>query len=140
MLVLFIVGSVMLYALATRSVIDLSVSHERNPLFVKLSSGDVRNAYGIRVLNKTHDDRTYSLSVSGIEGAQISLKGHGNELLEALSVSAGQVGRFDIFVTVPKASLPEQARTPIILTVEDQSTARNSGSVSYETMFIAHHR
>ena len=35
----------MLYTLATGRVLDVSVLHDRNPLFVSLSDGSVRNAY-----------------------------------------------------------------------------------------------
>ena len=44
-----IVGAVMLYALATRSVLALDVLRDRNPLYVTLSNGDIRNGY-------THQD------------------------------------------------------------------------------------
>ena len=57
-----IVGSIMLYALATRSTMDVNVLHERNPLFVKLSDGGVRNDYTVRLLNKGTERSSYWMS------------------------------------------------------------------------------
>ena len=42
----------MTYALATRHNEGVSVLHDRNPLFVRLSDGSLRNAYTVRILNK----------------------------------------------------------------------------------------
>ena len=40
----------MLYALLTRTLLDINVLHDRNP--VALSDGSIRNAYTVRLLNK----------------------------------------------------------------------------------------
>src|SRR5439155_19726227 len=42
------VGAIMLYALLTRSLLDVNVLHDRNPVAVKLSDGSIRNAYTVR--------------------------------------------------------------------------------------------
>ena len=62
--VIAIAGAIMLYSLATRTLLDISVLHDRNPLFVTLSDGSVRNAYTVRFLNKRNDLRVFELSVS----------------------------------------------------------------------------
>ena len=57
------VGGIMLYTLATRQ--DLSASaviHDRNPMFVRLSDGRVRNGYTLRILNKKLQEREFTLS------------------------------------------------------------------------------
>ena len=53
----------MIYALATRSNDGVSVLHDRNPLFVRLSDGSLRNAYTVRIINKT--PRTESVRAQG---------------------------------------------------------------------------
>ncbi|WP_375313774.1 cytochrome c oxidase accessory protein CcoG [Bradyrhizobium sp. A5] len=63
-----IVGSIMLYTLATRATMDVNVLHERNPLFVQLSDGGVRNDYTVRILNKGAQ-RSFALEVFGLPGA-----------------------------------------------------------------------
>src|SRR4029079_7490331 len=47
-----VVCSIMLYALVTRSLLDVNVLHDRNPVAVKLSDGSIRNGYTLRFLNK----------------------------------------------------------------------------------------
>jgi len=70
-----VVGGMMLYTLATRSFLDISVLHDRNPLAVKLSDGSVRNAYTVRFLNKRPHSRSVALDVYGVPGAQIHVVG-----------------------------------------------------------------
>jgi polyferredoxin len=56
----------------------LSVIHDRNPIFVRLSDGSIRNAYTIRVSNKHLAPRHYTLSVEGLPAR-----------LEAIGTEAG---------------------------------------------------
>jgi cytochrome c oxidase accessory protein FixG len=72
--IIAIVGSVMLYALATRTTMSVNVLHDRNPLFVLLSDGGVRNNYTVRILNKG-PERTFVLDVSGLPGAELHITG-----------------------------------------------------------------
>jgi cytochrome c oxidase accessory protein FixG len=73
--IIALVGGIMLYSLLTRSVLDLSVLHDRNPLFVTLADGSIRNAYTVRVLNKRNDIRTVQLHVDGLPGAEVHVVG-----------------------------------------------------------------
>ena len=56
--IIVLVGAVMAYALATRSFTEITVRHDRNPLFVTLSDGSTRNAYTVHLLNKRPETRT----------------------------------------------------------------------------------
>jgi cytochrome c oxidase accessory protein FixG len=70
-----VVGSVMTASLAMRQSLYLSVMHDRNPLFVRLSDGSIRNGFTIRVANKNLDERRFTLSVEGLSGARIDIVG-----------------------------------------------------------------
>ena len=50
--IIALVGAVMLYSLATRNNMSVNVLHERNPLYVQLSDGGVRNDYTVRILEQ----------------------------------------------------------------------------------------
>ncbi|MBV9565225.1 MAG: cytochrome c oxidase accessory protein CcoG [Bradyrhizobium sp.] len=63
--IIAVVGSIMLYVLATRSLLDVNVLHDRNPVAVRLSDGSIRNAYTIRLLNKSGFDRVIAIDVDG---------------------------------------------------------------------------
>ena len=51
---------------ATMTNASLSVQHDRDPLAIRLSDGSVRNAYTVKILNKSSTAHSYKLSVSGI--------------------------------------------------------------------------
>ncbi len=48
---------IMLVGLLLRPTLDVNVLRDRNPLFVKLSDGGVRNGYTLKILNKLHEPR-----------------------------------------------------------------------------------
>lgn len=125
------VGGLMLYALATRSPVELAVLHDRNPLFVQLSSGEIRNGYMVNVLNKTHDDRTYTLSIDGIENAQIRVQAGEDMNPENLTVYADSVGHFRVFLSAEKQ---KSARQEMTFTITDNES-KVSETVS--TIFVS---
>ena len=69
------VCAVMLYALLTRSLLDLNVLHDRNPVAVKLSDGSIRNGYTLPFLNKRGFDRVIAVDIDGPADAQIHIVG-----------------------------------------------------------------
>ena len=73
--VMAVVGAVMTYSLATRHNDAVSVLHDRNPLFVRLSDGSLRNAYAVRILNKSLDSRAFLLKVGGLPDADVDVIG-----------------------------------------------------------------
>lgn len=107
--ILAAVGSAMLYALLTRSPLEISVLHDRNPLFVQLSDGEIRNGYELKILNKTHEHRHYTLQVNGIEGARIEVKSAGDSAASDLFVEAEHVGDFHVFVHASLEAAPPKA-------------------------------
>ena len=44
-------------AAAQRPTLEINVLHDRNPLFVRLSDGGMRNGYTVKILNKLHEPR-----------------------------------------------------------------------------------
>jgi cytochrome c oxidase accessory protein FixG len=74
--IIVLVGAVMTYTLATRRSDGVSVIHDRNPIFVRLSDGALRNGYTIRILNKTLDAQSYTLNVSGLPDAEVEVIGN----------------------------------------------------------------
>src|SRR3954453_7218297 len=69
------VGAIMLYALLTRSLLDVNVLHDRNPVAVKLSDGSIRNAYTVRLLNKHGFDRIIAIDIDGPVNATVHVVG-----------------------------------------------------------------
>ena len=63
------VGLAMMFALGTRTRLDVSVAHDRNPLWVRLSDGAVRNAYTVKFRNMESRPRTVKLAIGKLPGA-----------------------------------------------------------------------
>ena len=86
--IIALVGAVMTFTLATRRNDGISIIHDRNPLFVRLSDGAVRNGYAIRILNRAVEPQSYTLKVSGLPEAAIEVIGTtGNPRANRLSTS-----------------------------------------------------
>ncbi|MHA1128816.1 MAG: FixG Ig-like domain-containing protein, partial [Alphaproteobacteria bacterium] len=58
------VGLGLLVALFVRPDIEVNVSPIRNPVFVALSDGTIRNDYDLRILNKHGDERPFHITVT----------------------------------------------------------------------------
>lgn len=70
-----LVGLAMLFALMIRDRIDLNVLHDRNPQFVVLSDGSIRNGYTVKLLNMIPQPRSVTLRMEGLPGATMSISG-----------------------------------------------------------------
>jgi cytochrome c oxidase accessory protein FixG len=99
--IISLIGCAMLYTLVMRAPLELHVLHDRNPLYVKMSDGDVRNGYDIKILNKTHDLQSYTLLLHRLENASLTFGGAGDVTADGLKVAPGQVGHFRVFVKAP---------------------------------------
>jgi cytochrome c oxidase accessory protein FixG len=102
MAIMAVVGGVMLYGLLTRSPVEMHVNHDRNPLFVLLSDGHIRNGYDIAIMNKTHEDRRYKLELEGLGDIQMQVQAAGHVEPQSMPVFADNVGHFRVFVTAEK--------------------------------------
>lgn len=128
--VIAVVGCLMLYALIFRSPLELHILHDRNPLFVQLSSGEIRNGYTIKILNKTHEFQTYSLKLEGLENASLSVKAAGNITADELTVPADSVGAYHVFVSANVK--PDEARDIVFTLRSSDGTMEDS----YDSKFI----
>lgn len=136
MAILSVVGAVMLYSLVNRAPLDLHVLHDRNPLFVTLSDGTVRNGYNVKILNKAYDDKYYRLKVEGLDGYTIRIQGAGDVTPDNLHVFADSVGHFRAFVTAPKQNTARKEIRFIIEEVGEQGAAEMQTDV-YESHFAS---
>jgi len=102
-----IIGLAMLTALLMRDRVDLSVSRQRNPLYVQLSDGSIRNGYTIKLLNMEPRPRDFTLSLEGLDGA-VMWDSHATESAAArtltITVGPDQLEARQIYVrATPKA-------------------------------------
>ncbi|MFQ5774362.1 MAG: cytochrome c oxidase accessory protein CcoG [Kiloniellaceae bacterium] len=126
-----VVGAAILVGLTTRAALDVNVLRDRNPLFVTLSDGAIRNGYTLKVINKLHDERRYRLSVEGLADARIGVVGDRGGVEALLTVKPDRLASFRVFVTVPREALTDAA-TPVTFAVTDTADATR---VTYDTVF-----
>jgi cytochrome c oxidase accessory protein FixG len=117
--IMVLVGALMTYTLATRSTLGVSALHDRNPVFVRLADGSLRNAYTIRLTNKTLDARPFRLEVLGLNEVTLDVIGepHTAEQSALLEVGQDQTRELRVLLTVPKGDQP--ASRPIRFRLTD---------------------
>lgn len=96
-----IVGAIMLVALLNRSVLEVNVLRDRNPLFVQLSDGSIRNGYTIKILNKRHESRKFRLGTQNLLGASIRIVGFEKDVDPVIDVVPDDLRALRVYVTVP---------------------------------------
>ena len=112
-----IFGLLLVYGLFIRPEIDFTVAPERNPQFVTLSDGSIRNAYDIRLRNKHGEERPFRVHVSGDIALHIELEG---TIYDQVSVPADNTALQRVYVTAPRSSEPADAeRTEVRFWIED---------------------
>lgn len=77
---ILLMGAYLVYDLSTRTEFEESVQQIRQPIFVTLSDGEIRNRYQIRVTNKTDHDQDYVISTSGIPTQAVEYDSGSNEM------------------------------------------------------------
>jgi polyferredoxin len=70
-----LVGVGLVVGLFVRSPIDIDVSPVRNPLFVTLADGTIRNAYDLRLRNMHHEPRKFALSFTADAPLRLTIQG-----------------------------------------------------------------
>jgi cytochrome c oxidase accessory protein FixG len=129
--VLLTVGGIMLFGLTTRATIDLNVLRDRNPTYVRLSDGSVRNAYTVKVMNRAQETRMLNMQVEAPEGFSIKVIGMENVTLPVpVEVPADRLRTLRVLVTVPDRSVTGSSM-PVSFVFTDAATkeARRNDTV-----------
>ncbi|MEM6616216.1 MAG: FixG Ig-like domain-containing protein, partial [Pseudomonadota bacterium] len=61
------IGLTMLGVLATRDRLDIGLEKDRNPIFVKMSDGSIRNGYTLKIKNMEQEPRRFNVTVEGFD-------------------------------------------------------------------------
>ena len=112
-----LVGVGLIVALFVRPNIEFTVAPVRNPIFVTLSDGSVRNTYDIRLRNKNPEERMFEISLTGNLAFGLSLD---DTPYASVSVPADSTMLQRVFVTAPGGSDPATAEfTDLRFWIED---------------------
>jgi cytochrome c oxidase accessory protein FixG len=125
-----LVGFGLLFALFIRQDIDMTVAPVRNPTFVVLSDGSVRNTYDVRLRNKHGEDRGFVVHVSPEDKFELKLEGYDGNITD-VPADATKLQR--VYVIAPAGSEEAKAeRVDIDIWVEDPIATE---SVSKSSIF-----
>jgi len=119
--VILLVGGIMLFTLATRDFLSLNVIHDRNPPFVILSDGGVRNAFTLRILNKQTEARSFAIEVSGLPGATLQVVGAVVDEAGTPIVDVQRDRTREFRATVTSTEVPGPEMTDLTFSVTDLS-------------------
>ncbi len=130
LIVLLLTASLMVFGLSTRTTLEFSALKDRSLPYVRLSTGEIRNTYTLKIANKQRDPRTFRLSVDGISGASLDVIGETDLAGRGLVLEPNAVESYRVLVTAPAAGLPSGgADIRIVLT--DAGGARTTASTRF---------
>jgi cytochrome c oxidase accessory protein FixG len=126
------VGVAMMLALGARTRLDLSVSPDRNPLWVQLADGDIRNAVTVKVRNMEARPRPVRIELVGLPGGAMwdslsSEKTAARALV--VQVPADQVEKRRLYVRAPRSGPENYALRLVAL---DGEPAGDTDEVRFE--------
>ncbi len=125
-----LVGVGLLVALLVRGSIDLTIAPVRNPTYVTMSDGTIRNTYDVRLRNKNGEDHDFQFSIKEADDLKIELEGSDTT---TVTVPANETLLQRIYVLAPKGTAASaRDRTEFDMWIKDQSTGEtNHGSTVF---------
>ncbi len=114
----FIVAAVMLTALVNRSELELNAQRDRNPNFVTLSDGSVRNGYNVKIVNKAGEARSFQLFIEGDPQIRPRLLGASEDAPLMMSVGPDETQDFLLYLTLPAEAI-DGPREALVFRVVD---------------------
>jgi cytochrome c oxidase accessory protein FixG len=126
------IGLAMLTVLALRSPLSVNVLHDRNPVYVELRDGSVRNGYDVKILNMTPQPRDVKLSVDGLPGSSIALSDGAEAQSLQLALEPDKVLPLRFYVRVAPDALPASQSKFSIVVVSDDGAIRSATETTFE--------
>ncbi|WP_340647366.1 cytochrome c oxidase accessory protein CcoG [Phenylobacterium sp.] len=103
---LTLVSGLMIWGLTHRSALDVHVLRDRNPMFVRLHDGAIRDGYTLKIANRGFEAEDVQVTFKGPRGAKLRTPG-AKATGETLSVRVepNEVRAVRVFVTVAAAAI-----------------------------------
>ena len=132
------IGLAIVGGLASRDAIDATITASRNPLFVQLSDGGIQNSYELKISNRRHTPRLFTVTLSDFVGGTLSSTGLemiGNTSA-MLSVDADKVRAIRVTIRKDKNFITAESM-PLQIVVRDlaggETTIQNTTFISPPT-------
>jgi cytochrome c oxidase accessory protein FixG len=99
---LLVASALTAWGLVHRSTMELHVVRDRNPMFVRLHDGSVRNGYTLKIDNRTLEPLTFRVSFAGVPGAVLKTPGQPPSRSGlSTTIDADGEGALRLFVIAP---------------------------------------
>ena len=118
------IGVTMVIALFIRSDFSASVKPDRNPRFVTLSDGTVRNAYDLKVSNQTGEDRRFHISIKTDDPLRVDLQG--KDTLSIVVPADDTLHQRVYIFAKPEYSASKAKSSPVRFWVEDRLSSERT--------------
>ena len=128
------IGVALMFALGTRSRIDLKVQKDRNPPYTVQSSGEIRNDYTVKLLNMQARPRPMKVKLEGLPGGQFwtaDMPRHQAARELAVTVPADRVEPLRVYVVAPDGTAPQKFE--FTLKAMDAEGGDDSAAVNFDS-------
>jgi cytochrome c oxidase accessory protein FixG len=102
---LALVAGLMVWGFLDRSALTLHALRDRNPTFVRLHDGSIRNAYTLKIANRSFEPMAVTITFSGVPGATLRMPGEPAAGARRVTAPANEVEAVRVFVTTPPQAL-----------------------------------
>jgi len=130
-----LIGLALIYALMARDLLEVNVLHDRNPQYVVLSDGSIRNGYTVKLLNKIAEPREVTVTLEGLPEGDMSVVGMDTEAVRSFAVGLepDRLKTLKIYVRQSRDKIDGRVQTFRFI-VED---AQNDAQAAYTANFSA---
>lgn len=128
------IGLAMLFTLGQRTRLDLAVQPDRNPVYVRLSDGSIRNNYTLKIRNMETRPRIVDVYIEGLPGAVVWTPAGKREFATQhihFAVAPDAVHKVQLFVAAP-AEGPEHSAFTISTIARTGDKSGDSDTVVFE--------
>lgn len=132
-----LVGLGMLFVLMGRERLQVNVLADRNPQYVVLSDGSIRNGYTVKLLNMVPEPRVFTLALDGLPGAAMSITGIDDPAAATsyvIEVEPDRLRTLKVYVSQPRDEIASTSQRFTFAVDEQEGRGE---SASYRATFDA---
>jgi len=113
------------WTITHRNVVGVDILRDRNALYRERPDGRVENVYNVKILNKDSQEHEFTISVSGLPGAEIDYAG------PTVWAGPGQVQGVPVRIRVPRDQVAGGADVEVTIQATDRPDLKASGKARF---------
>ncbi|MBM3590679.1 MAG: cytochrome c oxidase accessory protein CcoG [Alphaproteobacteria bacterium] len=112
--IIILVSSLMVSSLIFRPKVETSIYQERNPLYIIMSDGGVRNVYNLKIINKTHQHKSFHISMARPDFIELKVSNHDEK---NIIVPAESIIELRTLITIPANAVRSFSEDQILIQI-----------------------